>query len=109
MDFSQINKLTENDILKNKEYMNRLSNILKIRQFSEDFLKETLDYYDPWICLKYQKNLSPYFCFRYLYDNNLGFADNWIGYYDIINYLSKQDKKYTSDEIEFFYKKSQIK
>jgi hypothetical protein len=109
MDYSKINNISEKEILNNSKYLSHINSILKVRQFSEEFLAKTIDYYDPWICLKYQKNLSPYFCFKYLYDNNIGFADNWISYNDVINYISNQEKKYTEDEIQFFYKRSQLK
>lgn len=106
MNFSEINNINEIDILKNDKYLTNINSILKIRQFSEEFLIKTLEYFDPIICLKYQKNLSPYFCFKYLYDSKYSDTDNWISYNEIIDYLSKQDKKYTEDEIIFFYNNS---
>ncbi len=101
------NNISENDILNNKKYLNDLDSFLKIRQFSEEFLVSATNNYDPMTCLKYQKNLSPYFCFKYLYDNDSGYADNWVSYNDVTHYLSKQEKKYTDEEIEFFYNKVQ--
>jgi hypothetical protein len=38
--------------------------------------------------LRKYNTLSPYFCFRYLYD--LDESDNWTCYNDIINYLKNQ-------------------
>lgn len=107
VDFSKIDQMNENEILNNQEYLNYLNTILKFRQFSEKFLVETINYYDPYTCLKYQNNLTPYFCFKYLYNNdNYYYADNWISYSDITDYIADQDIKYSDDEINFFYKES---
>lgn len=99
-------KVSEEEILSKKDYLLQVNIYIKYRQFSEDFLLKTIEYYDSWNCLKYQKNLSPYFCFRYLYDNKTDSADNWTDYNDIINYLSNQEKKYTKEEVEFYFKKA---
>lgn len=99
-------EMSEQDLLNKKDYWPYMNNILKLKQFSEDFLSQTVEYYDSWVCIKYQKNLSPYFCFRYLFDNKTDSADNWSDYNDIVNYLSKQEKQYTDEEIDFFYKKA---
>ncbi len=98
--------ISENEILNNINLLRITESLLRIRQFSEDFLIKTIEYYDSWKCLKYQKNLSPDFCFKYLYDNNTDSADNWTDYNEIINYLQLQDKKYSNEEIEEAYKKS---
>jgi hypothetical protein len=102
----KILNVSEVELLNHKEYNKFINIYIKYRQFSEEFLTKTIDYYDSWNCLKYQKNLSPYFCFRYLYDNKTDSADNWTDYNDIINYLSKQDKKYSEEEINFYFKKA---
>ncbi len=91
--------LKENDILDRKDLLPYIQNYFSNRQFSEDFLSKTLQYYDSWICLRYQKNLSPYFCFKYLYDNKTDSADNWTSYNDIMKYLNKQEQKYSIEEI----------
>jgi len=46
-------------------------------------------------------NLSPYFCFRYLYD--LDERDNWTSYNEVICYLKKQgitDKDFIEKEYD---------
>jgi hypothetical protein len=79
-----------------------MNNYLNKYQFSENFLIETRIYYDSWKCLRTQKNLSPYFCFRYLYDTpEYDSADNWTDYTEIKNYLIY--KKYSIDDIENAY------
>jgi hypothetical protein len=50
----------EIDLLNNPEKLSFMSNLLKEHQFSEEFLIETICYYDSWRCLRTQKNLSPY-------------------------------------------------
>jgi hypothetical protein len=104
--FEKYLNLTEEEILQDKNLLCVTNNLLRIRQFSEDFLIKTIEYYDSWICLKTQKNLSPYFCFRYLYDNKTDSADNWTDYYEIINYLNKQDYKYSKEHIDENYNKA---
>lgn len=98
--------LTEEEIMASPKYMQIITNLLRERQFSEDFLIKTNGHYDSWDCLKWQKNLSPYFCFRYLYDNKNDSADNWTDYYDVIRYLERQEKKYTDKEIEEAFSKA---
>jgi hypothetical protein len=100
---NEIQKLSENEIINTIKYLPYINIYLRERQFTEDFLSKTIEYYDSWNCLKYQKNLSPYFCFRYLYDNKTDSADNWTDYNDIITYLSKQDKKYSEEEIKYYF------
>lgn len=96
--------LTENEILNRKDLLPYLQNYFPNRQFSEEFLSKTINYYDSWICLKYQNNLSPYFCFKYLYDNNTDSADNWTSYEDIIKYFDKQEKKYSIEQLNNIFK-----
>lgn len=89
----------EKNLLNDKSKLCILYNLLENYQYSEEFLIQTIGYYDSWRCLKTQKNLSPYFCFRYLYDNDTDSADNWTDYYDVIRYL-KKTKTYTDEFIE---------
>ena len=98
--------LTEKEILENKNLLCCLNYNLYKRQFSEEFLSKTPEYYDSWICLKTQKNLTPYFCFRYLYDNQTDSADNWTDYYEILKYLEKQDKQYLKEDIDKEYQRA---
>lgn len=76
------------------------------RQYTEAFLAKTVEYYDSWICLKTQHSLSPYFCFRYLYDNTTDSADNWTDYTDIIEYLKRTQPHIPQSEIDESYKKA---
>lgn len=94
----------EEELLNNPDKLSYMNNLLSKHQFSEDFLIKTIDYYDSLKCLRTQNNLSPYFCFRYLYDNNTDSADDWTDYNDIIEYLEKHN--FTNEEIEDGYKKA---
>jgi len=87
--FSIIMNDFEIELLNNKHKLSYMFNLLSNNQFSEEFLIETIDYYDSCKCLRTQNNLSPYFCFRYLYDNPNDSADDWTDYNDIIRYLLK--------------------
>jgi hypothetical protein len=89
----------EKELLESKNQLSYIYNLLSTRQFSEEFLIKTSGYYDSWRCLRTQNNLSPYFCFRYLYDIDTDSADNWTDYYDVIRYLKKSNN-YTDEFIE---------
>lgn len=104
--FEEYKNIPETDILNNEKLLPILNSLLRIRQFSEEFLSKTPEYYDSWICLKTQKNLSPYFCFRYLYDNDTDSADNWTDFSEIVDYLNKQDKIYSKEEIDIEFNKA---
>jgi len=54
--------------------------------------------------LRTQKNLSPYFCFRYLYDSEYDSADDWTDYNNVKDYLLKRD--YTEEQIEAEFKRA---
>ena len=88
----------EKELLSNPSKLSFMNNLLFQYQFSEDFLIKTILYYDSWKCLRSQNNLSPSFCFRYLYDNQTDSADDWTDYNDIKDYLKKRN--YTNEEIE---------
>ncbi len=89
------------ELLKSPERLAFMNNLLKEYQFPEDFLVKTIQYYDSWKCLNTQWNLSPYFCFRYLYDNDTDSADNWTDYSEIYKYLL--DRKYEHNFIRNEY------
>jgi hypothetical protein len=91
----------ELELLKDPKRLSFMSSLLKEYQFSEEFLIETILYYDSWKCLRTQNNLSPYFCFRYLYDNDTDSADDWTDYNQIKEYLLKRD--YTLEDIEYWH------
>ncbi len=103
MNFEQLLDADEDVILSNVKNYIYVSQLLKFRQFSEEFLIKTLDYYDSWECLKTQKNLSPNFCFKYLYDKSTDTKDNWTDYNDIVRYLNKQQIKYPSNYINSIF------
>jgi hypothetical protein len=98
------NKLMELEL--NENELSNMNHLLTTRQFSAEFLAKTIGYYDSWICLKTQKNLSAEFCFKYLFNNDTDSADNWTDLNDIIVYLNQQDKKYSRDEIMELYEKT---
>ena len=72
--------------------------LIKKRQFSEKFLFKFIDAIDPYICLKYQKNLSINFCFDNLYNKMK--PDGFICFNDITDYFQN---KYTLDEIRHYF------
>lgn len=94
----------EIDLLNNPNKLSFMNNLLHNNQFSEFFLMETISYYDSWKCLRTQKNLSPYFCFRYLYDNDTDSADDWTDFNEIYKYLL--ERKYSNEVIYKAYKKA---
>ncbi len=83
---------SELDLLLNSpEKLCFMNNLLSQYQFPEDFLIKTIEYYDSWKCLRTQWDLSPYFCFRYLYDNDTDSADDWTDFNQIYLYLIERD------------------
>ena len=93
-----MNKQLEMDLLNDPEKLSYMNNLLSKYQFSQEFLIKTVGYYDSWKCLRYQNNLSPEFCFKYLYDNDTDSADDWTDYNDIKEYLLKRG--YTEEQIK---------
>jgi hypothetical protein len=73
-------------------------------QFSEEFLINTIDHYDPYICFRKQTNLSPDFCFKYVYNQECFGSDKWINYDDILEYF-KYNGNYTEQDIINSYNK----
>jgi len=70
--------LVEQELLNNPSRLSYMNNLLNKYQFSENFLIKTRIYYDSWKCIRTQNNLSPYFCFYYLYDTpEYDSADDW--------------------------------
>ena len=94
----------EDELLNSPDKLLSMNNLLKEHQFSEDFLSKTIGYYDSWVCLRTQENLSPYFCFKYLYDNDTDSADDWTDYNQIYEYLKKRN--YDDDMIKQEYKRA---
>jgi hypothetical protein len=94
-------KKLEEELLNNESKLSWMSNLLQQYQFSEDFLIKTRIYYDSWKCLRTQKNLSPYFCFYYLYDRQeYDSADDWTDFNQVKKYL---EKRFTDEEINKVY------
>ncbi len=88
----------EIELLNDPGRLSWMSYLLTQHQFSEEFLIETICYYDSWKCLRWQKKLSPYFCFRYLYDNETDSADDWTDYNNVKDYLLKRG--YNEEQIK---------
>ena len=89
----------------NPSELSFMNNYLKEYQFSEDFLIKHRIYYDSWKCIRTQKNLSPYFCFRYLYDTpEYDSADDWTDYNEVEKYL--KNNNHTISEIREAYEKA---
>ncbi len=95
----------EKDLLNNPVQLSCMNNLLRKYQFTEDFLIKTRIYYDSWKCIRTQNNLSPYFCFYYLYDTpEYDSADDWTDYAEIEQYLKKRN--YKQEEIEHAHSKA---
>jgi hypothetical protein len=94
----------EIDLLNNTDKLSFMHSLLTQHQFSEEFLIKTICYYDSWRCLRTQKNLSPEFCFKYLYDNDNDSKDDWTDYNDVKRYLLKNG--YTEEQITEEFKKA---
>ena len=82
----------EKELINNPNKLSYMNNLLYTQQFSEEFLIKTRLYYDSWKCLRSQNNLSPYFCFYYLYDRQeYDSADDWTDYNQVYNYLTSRN------------------
>jgi hypothetical protein len=91
LESNDMNKIEE-DLLNNSSELSYMNNLLRKYQFTENFLIKTRIYYDSWKCLRTQKNLSPYFCFRYLYDTpEYDSADDWVDYNQVVEYLNERN------------------
>ena len=97
---SDLIEAPEHILLSTPEYLIYIENLMRYRQFTEDFLIKTVHYYRSKCCLKTQKSLTPYFCFRYLYDNDPDYKDDWTCYNDIIDYFQENQPDITISEIE---------
>jgi len=93
----------EEQLLSKPSELSLMNNLLRYHQFSEEFLIKTRIYYDSWKCIRLQDNLSPEFCFKYLYDSEYDSADNWTDYREIEEYLLKRG--YTKEQIRERYLK----
>ncbi len=89
--------ITDYDYFFKSHNLYAMNYYLTIYQFTEEILIRTKDYYDSPKCLDHQLNLSPYFCFYYLYDKESDSADSFTGYNDIIEYFNCKKSEYTND------------
>jgi len=97
--------MNEQELLQNTSKLSYMNNLFSQYQFSEDFLIKTRIYYDSWKCLRTQNNLSPFFCFKYLYDRQeYDSADDWTDYNQVYNYL--KSKNYTDEFIKKEYNRA---
>ena len=83
--------------------MEDFNNKLKKYQYSEKYLIKNLKKFSSKACLENQINLSPYFCFRYLYNNITEPIKNRIYYNNIIEYFRKNNK-YNENFIDIYVK-----
>lgn len=96
----------EKYLLENEDLLSWMTNLLSDNEFTEDFLIKTRIYYDSWKCLNRQKNLSPYFCFYWLYDRQeYDSADDWTDYNQVYEYLKN---KYEHDFIRSEFNRAMI-
>jgi len=72
--------------------MDDFNNKIKLYQFSEKILIKNIKYISSNVCLENQINLSPYFCFRYLYNNITESIHNRVFYNEIIDYFKKKNE-----------------
>ena len=96
----------EKNLLNDESRLCQMNNLLKLHQFSEEFLIETRIYYDSWKCLRTQNNLSIEFCFKYLYDSEYDSADDWTDYTNIETYFI--NRGYTKEQIYKEFQKIDI-
>ena len=83
--------------------MNDFNNKIKLYQFSEKNLIKNIKYVSSNICLENQINLSPYFCFRYLYNNITESIHNRVYYNEIIDYF-RTTNEYNEKFIDIYTK-----
>ena len=86
--------------------VNNVNNKIKNYQFSEKYLIHLInneDYFSSKLCLEYQLYLTPYFCFRYLYNNIKEPLQNRIYYNNIIDYFRNQ-KKFNINLVDMYVK-----
>ena len=85
------------DMIENRQFMN---SFLDNYQIPQSILIQTHGNYDSNKCLKTQLHITPYFCFKYLYNMSTDTYDNKIDYNDIIY---KFKNKYTTEELNNIY------
>ena len=83
--------------------MEVFNNKIKLYQYDENYLINNIKYYNSNVCLEYQNNLSPYFCFRYLYNNITEPIEHRVYYNNIIEYF-KKNSVYNKNTSEFYVK-----
>lgn len=81
--------------------MEIFNNNIKLYQFSEKYLIKNIKYFNSNVCLENQLYLTPYFCFRYLYNNITEPIQNRVYYNNIIDYF-KNTKEYNESMINIY-------
>ena len=100
-----MSQLIEHYLNDNQSELPLMNVYLQSHQFSEEFLIKHRCYYDSWTCLKTQKKLSPFFCFKYLYNTQDDDGpDDWTDYCEIENYL--RSNHFSINEIREAYDKA---
>ena len=75
-----------------------MNSYLQLYQIPESILIKTVGSYDGNLCLRTQHEITPYFCFKYLYNK-----DDSIDYNDIVNNFKN---KYTKEDLNTIYLKT---
>jgi hypothetical protein len=101
---NQLNQIELEHLLQSPNKLKQMDDLLNKYQFPESFLVKTINYYNPLVCLRTQLNLSPYFCFRYLYNTNNDSYDTWTDYSEIYKYLT--ERNYSTKVIQNAYIKA---
>ena len=83
--------------------MDDFNNKIKLYKFSEKNLIKNIKYISSNVCLENQINLSPYFCFRYLYNNITESIHNRVYYNEIIDYF-RTTNEYNEKFIDIYTK-----
>ena len=85
-----------NTIFDKNENWRLMNSYLQLYQIPESILIKTIGYYDNNLCLRTQHELTPRFCFKYLYK----MGNNNIDYNDIVNNFKN---KYTKENLNNIY------
>lgn len=75
------------------------NSMLRKRQYSEKVLLALHGIADSWEILRTQHKLTPYFCFKYLYDCPLDSKDDWTSYDEVVSYLQEEFTEIKEEEI----------
>jgi spore coat polysaccharide biosynthesis protein SpsF (cytidylyltransferase family) len=100
--------MTDDEIIEmiNQTNCINTSSMLKKRQYNEKVLLALHGLADSWEILATQHNLTPYFCFKYLYDCPLDSEDDWTSYPEVVSYLEKEFPEIKEEEIRREFNKA---